>query len=84
MGGGLVLDDEEMVITQPEEGEFRAFSNVCPHQQNPVDEVADGTINCPWHGSRFNVADGSVEAGPAEEPLPEVEVMVDGDQIVRA
>jgi len=57
------------VVTQPVSGTFKAFSATCTHQGCAVSEVANGTINCPCHGSRFAVADGSVTAGPATTPL---------------
>ncbi|WP_442803560.1 Rieske (2Fe-2S) protein [Streptomyces pseudogriseolus] len=84
VGGGRVLQAEEIVVTQPEEGEFKAFSAVCTHQRCLVSEVADGTIDCPCHGSRFRVADGSVERGPATRPLPEERITVDGNTVRRA
>ncbi|PWN03805.1 (2Fe-2S)-binding protein [Nocardioides silvaticus] len=80
VGGGIVTDDA--VITQPSEGEFKAFTNVCTHQQCLVTEVTDGTIGCPCHGSRFSIEDGSVTAGPASQPLGEVGVSVEGDRVV--
>jgi Rieske Fe-S protein len=46
--------------------------------------VAGGTINCPCHGSRFAVADGSVVQGPATSPLPEKDIQVEGSSIVLA
>ncbi len=84
VGGGRVLGAEEIVVTQPEEGEFRAFSAICTHQRCLVSEVADGMINCPCHGSRFNITDGSVERGPATRPLPEERITVDGNTVRRA
>ncbi|CAL9393097.1 Cytochrome b6-f complex iron-sulfur subunit [Streptomyces sp. enrichment culture] len=84
VGGGRILGAEEIVVTQPEEGRFKAFSAICTHQRCLVSEVADGTINCPCHGSRFRVADGSVERGPATRPLPEERITVDGNTIRRA
>lgn len=83
-GGGVILDDAEVVVTQPVAGEFVAFSSICTHQGCPVTEVANGTINCPCHGSQFSVEDGSVVGGPAPAPLPAVEVTVDGRSVVRA
>ncbi|GAB2330676.1 Rieske (2Fe-2S) protein [Streptomyces griseoincarnatus] len=84
VGGGRILGAEEIVVTQPEEGEFRGFSAICTHQRCLVSEVADGTINCPCHGSRFNITDGSVERGPATRPLPEERITVDGNTVRRA
>jgi Rieske Fe-S protein len=83
-GGGIILDDQEVVVTQPTAGEFVAFSSICTHQGCPVSEVVDGTINCPCHGSKYAIADGSVVTGPAPSPLPPVEVTVDGKSVVRA
>lgn len=83
-GGGIVLDDAEVVVTQPSAGEFVAFSSICTHQGCPVSEVSGGTINCPCHGSQFSIEDGSVVAGPAPSPLPSVPVTVEGDSVVRA
>jgi len=81
VGGGKIFGAEEVVITQPTEGEFRCFSAVCTHQGCLVSTIANGTINCDCHGSKFAVADGSVSAGPASEPLGARSVRVSGDQI---
>jgi Rieske Fe-S protein len=84
VGGGLVVKDQKIVVTQPTKGEFKGFSAVCTHRGCLVSAVADGTINCTCHGSKFSIADGSVAAGPAEAPLGDVPVAVDGAQIVTA
>ncbi|AYY13924.1 Rieske (2Fe-2S) protein [Actinobacteria bacterium YIM 96077] len=84
VGGGVILEGPEIVVTQPEEGEFVAFSNVCTHRGCAVDEAADGLITCPCHGSQFSAVDGSVEQGPAEQALEEISIVVEGDQIRRA
>ena len=83
-GGGIILDDAEVVVTQPVAGEFVAFSSICTHQGCPVSDIAGGTINCSCHGSQYSVEDGSVVTGPASAPLPPVEVTVDGKSVVRA
>lgn len=80
-GGGVVFADRGVVVTQPVAGEFKAFSATCTHRGCAVKNVADGVINCPCHDSNFSVADGSVRSGPAREPLPAVEIAVDGDAI---
>jgi Rieske Fe-S protein len=81
-GGGIIKGD--LVITQPTAGTFKAFSKVCTHAGCDVNKVADGTISCPCHGSTFSIKDGSVTGGPAPAPLPETNVKVDGDNIVKA
>ncbi|MCC3776389.1 Rieske (2Fe-2S) protein, partial [Streptomyces sp. UNOB3_S3] len=80
-GGGKVFPDRKVVVTQPAKGRFKAFSAVCTHQGCVVKDVAGGTINCPCHGSRFSVTDGAVKGGPAQKPLPEERISVNGDSI---
>ncbi|MHA6625115.1 Rieske (2Fe-2S) protein [Pseudonocardia sichuanensis] len=84
VGGGAVFPDRDLVVTQPVAGEFRAFSATCTHQGCTVGEVSDGAIVCTCHGSRFAVEDGAVVEGPAETPLPERGIEVDGEQILPA
>ncbi|WP_327167881.1 Rieske (2Fe-2S) protein [Streptomyces subrutilus] len=79
VGGGTVLKDEKLVVTQPTAGSYRCFSAVCTHAGCLVDKVADGTIDCPCHGSEFKVADGAVARGPATRPLPEKQITVAAD-----
>lgn len=80
VGGGLILADEDIVLTQPAQGEVKAFSAVCTHQGCTVNEVTD-TINCPCHQSMFSIDDGSPTGGPAPTPLPPVEIEVRGGQV---
>lgn len=81
VGGGLVFAGEKVVVTQPTEGEFKAFTAVCTHAQCVVSSVEDDEIDCSCHGSRFSITDGSVVTGPADEPLTELEVSVEGEDI---
>src|SRR5690349_16246976 len=70
VGGGTVFADKDVVVTQPAAGEFKAFSATCTHMGCKVKTVANGTIDCPCHGSKFAITDGAVAAGPAKKPLP--------------
>src|SRR6266566_5796326 len=84
VGGGKILADKKIVLTQPKSGEFHGFSAVCTHAGCTVGSVSGGTINCPCHGSKFNITSGAVVNGPAASPLPPVNVKVQGTSIVQA
>ncbi|MDT5242728.1 MAG: hypothetical protein QOD36_104 [Mycobacterium sp.] len=79
VGSGVIVG--EVVVTQPSAGEFKGFSAKCTHKGCTVDKVVDGTIDCPCHGSKFNL-DGTVAKGPAQKPLEAQAVTVQGDSIV--
>ena len=79
VGSGVIVD--KVVVTQPTAGVFKGFSSTCTHKGCTVDKIADGTIDCPCHGSKFNL-DGSVAHGPADKPLTTENVSVQGDSIV--
>ena len=81
VGSGVIVDD--VVVTQPAAGDFKAFSSSCTHKGCAVNKVADGTIDCPCHGSKFNL-DGTVAHGPATKPLTAKAITVQGDSIVLA
>jgi Rieske Fe-S protein len=81
VGGGMVFTAAKVVVTQPSKGEYKAFSAVCTHVGCLCNQVAGGTINCPCHGSKFKITDGSVVAGPAPAPLPAKTVTVTGGQV---
>ena len=82
VGGGRVFPERRVVVTQPTAGEFRGFGIVCTHDGCELNAVANGTINCPCHGSRYAITDGSVVQGPARTGLRVEEVAVDGDRVV--
>ena len=83
VGGGKVLTDKKIVITQPQAGSFHAFTAICTHQGCIVSTVSGGTINCPCHGSKYSSVNGSVVNGPATLPLAAVSIKVQGTSIVQ-
>ncbi len=80
-GGGKILREVQVVVTQPEAGVYKAFSAVCTHEGCLVASVAQGAISCPCHGAQYSTSDGSVLGGPAPAPLAAVPLTVSGDTI---
>lgn len=81
VGSGKVYAEQRVVVTQPVEGTFHAFSAVCTHQGCTLKAVSDSTINCACHGSRFAIDDGSVSRGPAQQPLARLAVAVEAGSL---
>lgn len=82
-GGGIVLTDRQVVLVRDGD-DVEGYSAVCTHQGCLVDEVADGEIRCPCHGSVFDARSGDVVRGPAQRALAEVDVDVrDGRVVLR-
>jgi len=60
------------VLLYRHEGDLYAIDNVCSHAGGLLSRgpVADLIVTCPLHGSRFGLADGRVDRGPASQPQP--------------
>ena len=84
VGGGVILTDVHIVITQPTRGEFAAFGSRCKHQGFDVGRVEGGTISCLQHGSQYDAATGDVTRGPAPVGLDKVAIEVRNGQIFEA
>lgn len=77
--GGFVSKDRIYIINNG--GDIIAISQVCTHQECPVNYIPSGkTFPCPCHGSIFDI-DGNVLQGPAQQPLFKYTVTVDGTTI---
>ena len=80
--GGLLRverSDGEAICLANVGGEILAVSDTCTHQDFPMSSGAllpDGTIECAWHGARFDCRTGAVRFPPADEPLPVYDVRV--------
>ena len=84
VGGGKIFTAEKVVVTQPTKGVFKGFSAICTHMGCTVDKIADGTIDCPCHGSEYSVTDAHVVRGPAPKPLPAKNIKVANGKITLA
>jgi nitrite reductase/ring-hydroxylating ferredoxin subunit len=82
VGSGKIFPSQQVVVTQPASGEFKAFSAVCTHMGCIVSQISDGTIDCPCHGSQYSIKTGAVVGGPAPRPLPAKQIKVTGDSII--
>ncbi len=73
------------VVNLGDEG-FRAVDAICSHEKYYLDEgdvdVEDETIECPKHGSMFDLNTGAPRALPAIRPVPVYEVTTDGDDLL--
>jgi nitrite reductase/ring-hydroxylating ferredoxin subunit/uncharacterized membrane protein len=60
------------VVAVREGGSVYVLADRCSHMSGPLSggELAGGCLTCPWHGSVFRIADGSVARGPATAPQP--------------
>lgn len=78
-----VMVGETPVVIVRKGGDDHALSATCSHAGGPLDEgnVEGDCIECPWHGSRFRLADGEVERGPASIAQPAWHVRTEGDRI---
>lgn len=71
------VGDVPVLLTR-QAGQIFAIHDRCSHRGGPLHEgeIADGCVTCPWHGSRFSLADGSVRRGPASMPQPAFETRI--------
>jgi 3-phenylpropionate/trans-cinnamate dioxygenase ferredoxin component len=74
---------EHKVCLANADGQIYAFGDNCSHRDFPLSSGAleDGTVECAWHGARFEVASGRATRLPAVKPIRTYEVQVEGDDI---
>jgi len=80
---GVQVGGSAILVSQPTEGEAKAFSAICRHQGCVV-AAAGASFDCPCHGSRYDAATGEVLNGPSTLPLVTIEVKVDDGRVVVA
>ena len=77
------LDGERVCIANVD-GSYYAIGNICTHLGGPLNEgkLEGYNVECPWHGSKFDVRTGEPSRPPAQHPVPAYEVKVEGNSIL--
>jgi nitrite reductase/ring-hydroxylating ferredoxin subunit/uncharacterized membrane protein len=72
----LVHAGDERVVVARTEDDYAAFSDRCTHKGGPLSDgvLICGTVQCPWHGSQFDVHTGEVKCGPAQKAITTYEI----------
>ena len=72
-----------VAVARTEEG-YAAFDDRCTHKGGPLSDgvLICGTVQCPWHGSQFDVKTGEVKCGPAKKPIATYEVKESNNQVL--
>ncbi|MEU9313633.1 Rieske 2Fe-2S domain-containing protein [Streptomyces sp. NPDC048256] len=81
-----VVDDVPVLVVRESGGTIHALADRCSHLAGPLSQgtIADGCVQCPWHGSVFRLSDGWNVRGPATAPQPAFDTrIVDGHVEVR-
>lgn len=84
VGGAVSAKDAQgrkLIVAQPKAGEVVAFSAICTHMGCTV-APGNGILQCPCHGSTYDLATGKNTGGPAPRPLARVDVAVKGADVV--
>ena len=79
VGSAVILGS--VIIAQPTEGEFIAYSSACPHQGNFITKVEGDVVTCTKHNSKFSIMDGSLISGPATSGLRDANLTQEGDTL---
>jgi 3-phenylpropionate/trans-cinnamate dioxygenase ferredoxin component len=79
----VVLDGEEICLAHAEDGSYYALSDICTHEEYSLNEgeLWGLDVECPAHGSRFNLQTGAVTGLPAVIPARTYPVTVEGDDV---
>lgn len=78
------LEGEERICIVNDEGKYYAIGNICTHIGGPLDEgTLEGyEVECPWHGSKFDVRTGKPTKPPARQAVPVYDVKVEDNNIL--
>jgi 3-phenylpropionate/trans-cinnamate dioxygenase ferredoxin component len=82
---GVTLPTGAAVCLYNDRGRIGAIGNVCTHAEFLMSDGVlhgDGTLECIWHGARFDCATGAVRRHPASEPLPVYPVRLEAGRVL--
>ena len=80
---GIRVDDTDICLAHAEDGNFYAINDICTHENFllSLGELFELDVECPQHGSRFNLKTGKVTGLPAVMPATIYPVTVEGSDI---
>jgi 3-phenylpropionate/trans-cinnamate dioxygenase ferredoxin subunit len=82
----VAVGDREIAVVNLGADGFRAVDAVCSHAHYHLDEgdvdVEEATIECPKHGSTFDLETGRPRSLPATVPVEVFPVKVDDDDVM--
>jgi nitrite reductase/ring-hydroxylating ferredoxin subunit len=80
----LVQYKGQPVCIANSKGKYYGIRNTCTHMGGPLAQgkLEDQIVECPWHGSRFDLTTGEVRRGPAQIPETVYEVKIEGSSIL--
>lgn len=78
----LLQGNGKRLVLAKSEGKFYAFDDHCTHRGGSLaaGTMICGTVQCPWHGSQFDIKTGMIKAGPAKEMITTYKVHLEGDR----
>jgi 3-phenylpropionate/trans-cinnamate dioxygenase ferredoxin component len=82
---GVTLSDGSSVCLYNDRGAIGALGGVCTHGQFAMSDgvlIGDGTIECVWHGARFDCRTGAARRHPASGALPVYDVRIESGRIL--
>jgi 3-phenylpropionate/trans-cinnamate dioxygenase ferredoxin subunit len=79
----IVVDGQEICLAHAEDGLYYAIADICTHEEYSLSEgeLWGLDVECPAHGSRFNLQTGTVTGLPAVVPAKTYPVTVEGDDV---
>lgn len=80
----LVEVEDERIVLANVDGRYYALTDECTHAGCPLSdgELEGEVLECPCHGSQFDVRTGAVVSPPADEPLTRYAVRIEGVDIM--